>query len=402
MIFRTRPFSLSEQTRALPAPAGAVAIAAWAAMLLCLILSLGCLGSQPGSPSELPSVEEEALLDPSGRPLTRQDFLRKARGAEYILIGETHDIACDHRVQARLIRWLAENGTRAAVGLEMVPASGQKDLDRFNAGRMDAKKLPEALEWEGTWGHPFSLYRPIFRAARESEYPVFGLNLCPETLDALREKGREALEEDTHLQKLIPASPEEKEVLARELERHERLPGLTKGTELNRERFFLIQAAWDSAMAGNAVRIRSRTDRAMIILAGSGHVAHGRGVPRRLRRLDPGAEILTLSAWRGLDQPEPGQSDLLFHCPVSYTSRLGFSLKLTSRGGLITEVEPESRAKEAGMRTGDLLLAAGGEPFRGLMDLHRAAVRAHEEGEPLVLRVEREGSRKELSLDISR
>ncbi|MCF8086217.1 MAG: ChaN family lipoprotein, partial [Desulfohalobiaceae bacterium] len=101
----------------------------------------------------MPSVKEGNLLSPSGEPLSRRDFLKRARGAEYILIGETHDIACDHRVQARLIRWLAENGTRAGVGLEMVPASRQEILDRFNSGGLELDQLAEALDWEETWGH---------------------------------------------------------------------------------------------------------------------------------------------------------------------------------------------------------------------------------------------------------
>ena len=351
----------------------------------------------------MPSVEDGALLKPSGETLSRGDFLETARGAEYILIGETHDNACDHRVQARLIRWMASNGTNPAVGLEMVPADAQPVLDRFNTGKLTLEELPEALNWEETWGHPFSLYKPVFQAARKAGLPLYGLNISPEDLDTIRDKGRQALQQGDRPRRYIPPSQEEKNVLDRSFERHERLPSLKNRTErLDRERFFLIQAVWDSSMAAEAVRVRSRTGRRMILLAGQGHMEHGRGIPRRLRILDPSAHILSVSAWRGLDQPDPEQSDLLFSCPVIFESRLGFTLKLTSRGGLITEVEPESRAQKAGMRAGDILLAADGEPFQGLMDLHRAAVRAYKDNAPLVLRIEREGSRKELRLSISR
>ena len=381
--------------------AHAVSIAALAALLLCLVLAVGCSGSSTPSEPALPSIKEGTLLSPSGEPLSSKDFLERARGAEYILIGETHDNPCDHRVQARLIRWLADNGTSAVVGLEMVPAAAQNHLDRFNSGEMELERLPEALGWKETWGHPFSLYRPAFRAARQAGYPVYGLNISAEALEAIRGKGRDELDGHKRPRQFIPPSPEEKEVLGRAYERHEQLPGLTNGTELDRERFFLIQAVWDSTMAAEARRIRSRTGHRVIILTGQGHMAHGRGIPRRLRTLDPSADILTVSAWRGLDQPEPEQSDLLFHCPVTFESRLGFSLELTPGGGLITAVESESRADKAGMRPGDLLLAAGGEPFRELMDLHRAAMRAREGNDPLVLRIERDGSRKRLQLDIA-
>jgi uncharacterized iron-regulated protein len=351
----------------------------------------------------LPSVKDGALLEPSEEALSRGDFLETARGAEYILIGETHDNACDHRVQARLIRWMAKNGTRAAVGLEMVPADAQAVLDRFNRGNLTLEELPEALNWEETWGHPFSLYKPVFQSARKAGFPLYGLNISPQNLDTIRDEGRQALKQDDRPRRYIPPSEEEKKVLDRAYERHEQLPSLKNQTQrLDRERFFLIQAVWDSSMAAKAMRVRSQTGRRMILLAGQGHMEHGHGIPRRLEKLDPPADILSVSAWRGLDRPDPEQSDLLFSCPVTFESRLGFTLKLTSRGGLITEVEPESRAEESGMRAGDILLAAGGEAFNELMDLHRAAVRAHRNDAPLVLRIERDGSRKELRLNISR
>ncbi|MEF8822893.1 MAG: ChaN family lipoprotein [Desulfohalobiaceae bacterium] len=348
-------------------------------------------------------MEDGVLLEPSGETLSRGEFLGTARGAEYILIGETHDNACDHRVQARLIRWMAKNGTQPAVGLEMVPADAQSALDRLNTGNLTLEELPEALNWEETWGHPFSGYKPVFQAARQEGLPLYGLNISPEDLDAIRDKGRQALRQGERPRRYIPPSEEEKNVLDRAYERHEQLPSLKNQTErLDRERFFLIQAVWDSSMAAAAVRVHSQTGRRMIILAGQGHIEHGRGIPRRLRILDASAHILTVSAWRGLEQPDPEQSDLLFSCPITFESRLGFTLKFTSRGGLITKVEPESRAQKAGMRAGDILLAAGGEPFRELMDLHRAAVRAYRDNAPLMLRIERNGTPKELSLSISR
>jgi uncharacterized iron-regulated protein len=401
MMHCTRNSSLPKQLRARAASAH-FPLAVGAVLLVCLLLFAGCFGTHPTADPPLPSIEEGALLDSSGEALSRGDFLEKARGADYILIGETHDNACDHRVQARLIRWLARNSSRTAVGLEMVSAAAQPVLDRFNAGNLALEELPGALDWEETWGHPFSGYEPVFQAARQAGTPVYGLNISSKILNTIRDRGRPALTEAGRPRIYIPPSAEEKSVLDRAYDQHKRLPGLKNRTErLERDQFYLIQAVWDSSMAAEAVRVRSKTGHRVILLAGQGHIEHGRGIPRRLRMLDPSADVLTLTAWRGLDPPDSRQSDLLFHCPVTFESRLGFTLKLTPRGGRITKVEPESRAEKAGMRSGDLLLRAGGKPFRVLMDLHRAAVRAHKDDEPLVLGIERNGSRKELHLDIS-
>ncbi|MCF8029970.1 MAG: ChaN family lipoprotein [Desulfohalobiaceae bacterium] len=369
-----------------------------------LLLIAACTCRVPGSGTSLPQLEKGTLVDRSGEPVARERFLHKAKNAEYILIGETHNNACDHRVQARLIRWLAENGTRAAVGLEMVPSTRQKALERFNAGKIGLKDLPRALNWAETWGHPFSLYKPVFRASREAGYPLYGLNAGPDLLEAVREEGRSALQQfdgKNRTDMFIPPSAEEKEFLDKAFEQHKQFPPYRDQTKAKRERFFLVQALWDSAMAERARQLHSRSGATLIILAGNGHIKRGRGIPRRLLMRDPSSDILTVTGWRGLEHPESEQGDLFFFCPVTYTSRLGFSLKLTPRGGLISEVEPESRAARAGMRSGDLLLAAGDEPFRRLMDLHRAAVRAHEREKPLALCIQRNSTRKEIGIDIS-
>jgi len=383
---------------------GQKTIPLYSGLLLILLLISACTCRVPDSANPLPQIEKGTLVDRSGETVPRERFLQKAKNAEYILIGETHDNACDHRVQARLIRWLAESGTRAAVGLEMVPFTRQKNLEQFNTGNIGVDDLSRALNWEETWGHPFSLYKPVFRESREAGYPLYGLNADPDLLKAVREEGRSALQHfggKNRTDMFIPPSAEEKEFLDKAFEQHKQFPPYRDQTKANRERFFLVQALWDSAMAYRARQLHSRSGATLIILAGNGHITHGRGITRRLLMRDPSNDILTVTGWRGLEPPDSEQGDLFFFCPVTYTSRLGFSLKLTPRGGLIYRVEPESRAALAGMRSGDLLLAAGGEPFRRLLDLHRAAVRAHEREKPLVLCIQRNSTRKEVGIDIS-
>jgi len=53
-------------------------------------------------------------------------------------------------------------------------------------------------------------------------------------------------------------------------------------------RFQLVQSLWDTAMAENAVAVRVRTGRPVIVLSGSGHVDNGWGVAHRLATLEIG------------------------------------------------------------------------------------------------------------------
>jgi len=62
----------------------------------------------------------------------------------------------------------------------------------------------------------------------------------------------------------------------------------------------------------------------------------------------------------------------------------------TDRGLLVARVEPGGPAGRAGVRVGDVLLAAGGEPLEATYDLVRVVGRTPA-GEPLTLRLLRDG-----------
>jgi uncharacterized iron-regulated protein len=372
-----------------------------------LLFAAGCLPRGSGSwlaPGP-PKPDTAGLLGASGDPIPRSGFLRRAARADYILLGETHTNACDHRVQAKLIRWLAENGTRAAVGLEMVPATKQPVLDRFNAGRMGLDRLAQELRWKETWGHPYSLYRPVFRAVRDAGYPLFGLNVPRGMTESVRRKGLQGLdpaERDKLPERIILPPQAQKGMLTEEFEEHQEMLRRGNATSRGRKRFLQAQSVWDTAMASRASQIRARTGATIVILAGNGHVAFGWGIPHRLDILDPSARVLSVVGWRGLERPDPARGDLFFYCPLQHTSRLGFTLELAPEGGRITRVAKKGKARRAGLQSGDLLVRAGGKPFRELMDLHRAAVRAHKENKPLVLVVRRNGGRKRIRLEMGR
>ena len=142
-------------------------------LLLCVTLSWGCASK---APVPVPIPAETGLFLPDGRPLAQETFTTLVRNIDYILIGESHGSYCDHAAQAFFLRLLA-NREPPALALEMVPRDKQPVLDRFNQGNIPIETLPEALDWAGTWGHPFPPYEPVFQTARDLDLPVYGLNV---------------------------------------------------------------------------------------------------------------------------------------------------------------------------------------------------------------------------------
>jgi len=367
-----------------------------------LFLSSGCFKMAPSS--DLRPYDPGTFVGSRGHPLSDIELTHNLRQADYILIGETHTNPCDHQVQTEVIHRLQDQGLRVAVGLEMVPADMQPVLDRFNSGDLSLEELENALEWRRIWGHDFSLYEPVLAAVQEAGFSLHGLNVRKGLLRSLRDKGRSGLsqeERESMPERIIPVPPEQKDFLLEHFEEHRTFMD-DKAGQADQERFFLVQALWDTQMAVQARKVRRQTDLPVVILCGTGHAEYGWGIPYRLKALNPEASVLTIIPWRGDESPEDKAADLFSFCPAQHWSRLGFTMEFNARGVEIVEVRDGSRATQAGMKPGDVLEMVGGKPLKEIMDLHHAAMKAVREGEPLPLTVVREGRELELKLKLDR
>lgn len=352
-----------------------------------------------------------------------------AREADFILVGESHTNPCDHAVQARLVEMLAAGGLRFSIGLEMLPVTSQPVLDRFNDRRIAAADLDAEVDWEELWGHPYALYRPVFELAEKYDLPVAGLNIPRQTLTTFRDRGNAGLtqaDRDALPRRIIPASPAQMKALEVQVGLHQSMrmaadgasappgdaPAGRPGSAMSEaaEKFFLVQSLWDSMMAEQALAWRARLGIPMLILAGGGHVEHGWGIEYRLRTLDPHAVCLAVMPVRDerdfqaladeSRRPLPGRQ-VFFHCAAQHKSRLGMSILFEEKAMRVDSVDSGSRADQAGLRAGDVLLRAGERDLREAMDLHFAAMAASRRNKPLELTVLRDGQTLTLAIPLT-
>ena len=338
------------------------------------------------------------FLDVNGTVMDVAAVGEMAARADYVLIGEGHTVPCDHLVQAELLRAMAKAGKPPVVGLEMVDTEHRNGLHGFNIGRYGPEALDRALDWENAWGHPYSLYRPVFDAAHELGLKLEALNLSRDIVRAVSRDGVESLDPVQSAQlpvAVLPAMQAQREYLEEEFQRHRDMRAHGSAENATRdesealERFLLVQSLWDTKMAEEAVHARRLHGSPVAVLAGAGHVEYGWGIALRLNALDSRAKVMTVMPWRG-GPVDRSQATIFFHCPMSHASRLGFVLEMGEQGALITAVEPESRAEAAGLAKGDVILKAQGEPVDEMLDLHMAAIKARKAGENLVLTVRRD------------
>lgn len=203
-----------------------------------------------------------------------------------VLLGETHDDPAHHRWQLTQIEALYAREPRLAIGLEMVPRSRQAALDAWTAGRLDEARFLEAVDWQGSWGFDYALYRPIFDFARARRIPMLALNIDRAVVRAVREDGWPALAAwpDLALGRPVAPLPAYNRYLAAAFAGHGRT-GDADALNRGYAGFVDIQLLWDRAMAARIAAERAAGTPLIAVLVGSGHVRDGWGIPRQLRDL---------------------------------------------------------------------------------------------------------------------
>jgi uncharacterized iron-regulated protein len=210
--------------------------------------------------------------------------------ANYVLIGEIHDNADHHRLQAWLIDQIAIK-RKPAVVMEMISVDQSKVLDRYLA-RPDANAegLGPALGWVKLGWPDWPLYQPIAEAVFRTGVRLFPgdpsrtaiTHVANRGLDSIDRAERKRLGLDTEL------PPKLGKALRQIIEKSHcnLLPKTAIGpmTQVQRYR--------DAKLA--SALVKAGTDRGAILIAGNGHVRTDRGVPWYLARQVAGARISTV------------------------------------------------------------------------------------------------------------
>ena len=117
----------------------------------------------------------------------------RARDAQVVYLGESHDNPHHHLDQERVLVAMLADGARPAVAFEMLSQDQQPTVDEAMAPGAEPATLPERLKWQERGWPDFTLYRPLFDLARRYGLPVVALDLDPPTVRRIAKGGLEAL-----------------------------------------------------------------------------------------------------------------------------------------------------------------------------------------------------------------
>ncbi len=206
-----------------------------------------------------------------------------------VAVGEQHDDAAHHEIQARTLALLHRLDARVAVGMEMFQRPAQVHLDDFLAFRTSQAEFLERVDWAKSWGFDYGLYEEILSFARDHALPVVALN-APR--DAIRSVSRAGL---------ASLAPDVRATLAAEIDtsiasHRRRFEANMAGHPPHGNPDFIYEAmcAWDDTMAESAALfLTSNPGWRILVLAGNGHVESGDGIPDRIeKRLRVGHAIV--------------------------------------------------------------------------------------------------------------
>lgn len=203
-----------------------------------------------------------------------------------VLLGEKHDNADHHRLQARVIEGLVGAGRRPAVALEMLSADLEGELAELRArNAVSASDLREAVRWDERGWPDWSLYAPIVEAALRAELPIVAADLDSKWLAALRSQGLAGLAPELAARLLdAPLSSQERRALADQV----REVHCGHAPEAMVERMVDVQVARDAQLARALFDASGETrGEGAVLIAGTEHVRRDVAAPRHLARWAP-------------------------------------------------------------------------------------------------------------------
>ena len=334
--------------------------------------------AQPGSTHSTPSTSDKhvprpiettpALLISNSPDL--KTLIPELAKKQVVFIGEIHTRYDHHLTQLEIIRRLHAIHPDLVIGMESFQQPFQQYLDDYVNGELNEREMLRRTEYYVRWRYDYRLYAPILRYAREHDIPVIALNIPMELSRKVARSGLDSLDEAERAQlpEEIDRTDKDYAQQLKQIFNHH-----SGGEAEDFENFLTVQLVWDEGMAqAIADYLESHPGAHMVTLAGRGHLAHGRGIPKRLTRRMPVSTAIVLNSWE--DSIKPGLADVLLlpeEQSLPKAGKIGASLEEDEAKGEVKVVSclEDSACAKLGMKTGDQILTINGQKITNMADL---------------------------------
>lgn len=157
----------------------------------CLLAACGALPS--GHPSVRHPLSNKVWDVSAQRPVAPDTVVARALAAKFVLLGEIHDDAEHHRLQALILQQLIKGGRHPALVMEQFDTNQQAAIDAIlsDGKPLDLQLMALSELMRKSWDWP--VYEPIVRTAVQNGLPLVAANLSRESLHLVGRDGYAAL-----------------------------------------------------------------------------------------------------------------------------------------------------------------------------------------------------------------
>ncbi len=297
---------------------------------------------------------------------TLEDVIEGVSGKKIVYVGEYHDQYAHHEVELEVIKGLYQKDSKIAIGMEMFQKPFQKVIDDYIAGAIDEREFLKKTEYFKRWGYDYTLYKPILDFARDEKIPVVALNIRREIVDKVSKSGLDSLTEEE--KKEVPqgmdlSDNKYRDRLKKAFNRH-------KGSgEKNFDFFYQAQILWDESMALSVDEfLKKNPDYRMVVLAGSGHLSYGSGIPKRAFRRN-GLPFEIVLNDEDIKRDIANYIVLPEEIEGTPAPLLMVALKVENNRVFVADMPDDSISKKAGIKVGDAILSLDGTTVKSVEDL---------------------------------
>ena len=301
----TEPNTFSSNIRATAPNLRAGFFTALALILGCLAFAVpGCSGTSWKSALGRNHPLTGRIWDvSSARFVDRQSLVNRLARADFLLLGERHDNADHHLLQAEVLRSLIAAGRRPAVGFEMFGLDDATAIaDHLAAAPNDAAGLGGSVNWNERGWPDWAMYQPIAEAALEAKLQIFPTNLPLAIAGKMRSAGLAALE--PRVTRTLGLDRPLSEPMSARLAADIRASHCGYASEESVKAMLAVQRARDAQMAQSL--IAAGDPDGAVLVAGAGHVRSDYGIPVYLTAKASGKRVISI-AFLEVDnrKPEP-------------------------------------------------------------------------------------------------
>lgn len=237
-----------------------------------------------------------------GAPTTWGAMVGALAHCDVVFIGETHDDAHGHALEAQLVGELIAAWHGGALSIEMLERDEQKVADQWRAGEIDSLALAQQTKSE-SWAGKNSWvewYQPVLDAAKLNRGVVIAANAPRKYVRMVSKDGIKALPPVTSEERALFDTPsvkhpeyrEDLRAIMVEMRQEDGKPTPIVSDE-DLDGFLASQLMWDATMARSVAKAREKFH--VVHMAGCFHIDRSGATVAEFRALRPGDTVATVS-----------------------------------------------------------------------------------------------------------